>query len=324
MDGWMEWLLNGPPWVEYRTRLDLLGQFEEDADVHSARAAMLSHPLVGGLLQQLADWPEPALTSHKSAGHPIHVLSFMADLGLRQGDPEISGIISCILEHQSSAGPFYIMMKTPLHFGGSGKEEWAWNLCDAPLVVSALVRMGLSEDDRVRQAVDHLTVLVRENGWPCAVSPEMGHFRGPGRKGDPCPYANLVMLKLLADIPELNDGQAARLGAETLLQLWQNRREQHPYLFHMGTDFCKLKAPLVWYDLMHVCDVLTRFVWLRDDPRLLEMVELMRSKGDNQGRFMPESIWTAWKEWDFGQKTEPSRWLTYLAQRILHRVKMNG
>jgi len=30
-----------------------------------------------------------------------------------------------------------------------------------------------------------------------------------------------------------------------------------------------------------------------------------------------ESVWTAWKDWEFGQKKEPSRWLTLSAWRII-------
>jgi hypothetical protein len=180
--------------------------------------------------------------------------------------------------------------------------------------------MGLRDDERVSLGVEYLAGLVRQNGWPCAVSKEMGSFRGPGRKEDPCPYANLLMLKLLAETSEMHESPPARLGAQSLLNLWQDRREKHPYLFHMGTDFCKLKAPLVWYDLLHVCDVLTRFKWLQHDPRLLEMITMLRQKKDDQGRYVPESVWTAWKGWDFGQKREPSPWLTFLVRRIFMRM----
>jgi len=31
-------------------------------------------------------------------------------------------------------------------------------------------------------------------------------------------------------------------------------------------------------------------------------------------------VWTAWKEWEFGQKKAPSRWLSLMAWRILGRV----
>ena len=90
----------------------------------------------------------------------------------------------------------------------------------------------------------------------------------------------------------------------------------------MGTDFRKLKVPFVWYDLIHVLDVLSRFAWLKDDPRLLDMLGILISKADDQGRFTLESVWTAWKDWEFGQKKEPSRWLTLMAWRILGRMDM--
>ena len=34
-----DWLLAGPPWVQYRTRLDLLRQTEDEPDVIRARRA---------------------------------------------------------------------------------------------------------------------------------------------------------------------------------------------------------------------------------------------------------------------------------------------
>ncbi|MGV8026718.1 MAG: hypothetical protein AB2L18_09195 [Anaerolineaceae bacterium] len=61
----------------------------------------------------------------------------------------------------------------------------------------------------------------------------------------------------------------------------------------MGTDFCKLKAPFVWYDLLHVLDVLSQFPWLKDDPRLREMLDVLQSKENAEGQYTPESIWTA-------------------------------
>ena len=321
MQEWVEWLLEGPPWVEYRTRLDLLGQGCEDDAVISAHARMVADAQVEKIVQVLADWPGAVLNSHKSAGHPLHLLTFAADLGLTRNDPGMGEIIDRIMQHQAPTGPFQVLMNISPHFGGTGEDQWAWALCDAPLVIYALVKMGMADDRRILSAVDFLAGLVRDNGWPCAVSPEMGRFHGPGRKNDPCPYANLAMLKVMTELPAWQDSPAARVGARTLLDLWQNRIEQHPYLFYMGTDFCKLKAPLVWYDLLHVCDLLTRFTWLRGDPRLVDMVEILKEKGDETGRFIPESIWTAWKEWEFGQKREASRWMTFLAQRVIQRMQ---
>lgn len=317
----IDWLLEGEPWVEYRVRLDLLGQSESDQQVVSARQSMLVNPLVQNLLSELAGWPGTVIASHKSAGQSFHKLTFLADLGLQSTDPGVETIVQRILEHQSAEGPFQLSANIPTHFGGTGQDTWAWALCDAPLIVYALALFGLQHDSAVQAATDYLAGLVRENGWPCAVSKELGKFRGPGRKEDPCPFANLAMLKALSVMDRWHDSLECHTGAETLLSLWSESLTQHPYIFYMGTDFRKLKVPFIWYDLIHVLDVLTRFEWLREDPRLQDMLGILKSKIDDQGRFTLESVWTAWKDWEFGQKKISSRWLTLIAWRILERTR---
>jgi hypothetical protein len=103
--------------------------------------------------------------------------------------------------------------------------------------------------------------------------------------------------------------------------LWTQRKEKKYYLFAMGSGFMKLKAPLIWFDLLHVLDVLTCFPWVRQDARVHEMADILRPRADADGRFTPESIWMAWKDWDFGQKKIPSVWVTFLALRILKRMQ---
>ncbi len=320
----IEWLLLGESWIKYRTRRDLLGQPEHDPQVTQARDGMLADPQVQGLATELSGWPGTVIASHKSAGQPFHKLTFLADLGFRIGDPGLDLIIERILAHQSGEGPFQLPTNIPTQYGGTGKESWAWALCDAPLIVYALAQFGLQSDPRVVAATSHLLGLVRENGWPCVVSKELGKFRGPGRKEDPCPFATLAMLKALSVMEAWHASPECHTGAEALLYLWSESLSQHPYIFYMGDDFRKLKVPFVWYDLLHVLDVLTRFAWLKDDPRLQDMLSLVKSKVDDQGRFTNESVWTAWKAWEFGQKKEPSHWLTLMAWRILQRYSNNG
>lgn len=47
------WLLQGEPWIEYRTRLDPLGQSESDPEVRAARKAMLADPKIKSLPRAL-------------------------------------------------------------------------------------------------------------------------------------------------------------------------------------------------------------------------------------------------------------------------------
>ncbi len=316
----MDWLLSGPPWVEYRTRVDLLEQAEDAPEVRRAREAMLDHSQVKTLVKELADWPGQVLRSHKSAGHTLHKLTFLADLGFRTDDACISPIIRKIQTYRSKEGPFQVKVNINPNYGGTGEDQFVWMLCDAPLILYSLSKFGLGTSHEVRSATDYLVGLVRENGWPCAVAPELGKFRGPGRKSDPCPYANLLMLKLLAQIPEYHASQSVQIGVETLLLMWERRRELRPYLFAMGSGFTKLKAPFIWYDILHVADVLTQIPWVQGDSRLSEMIDIIKSKVRDDGRFTSESVWRDWKGWDFGQKRDPSWWITLVSHRILKRV----
>ena len=317
----IQWLLTGPPWVVYATRRDLLGQPENAPEVLHARQAMVQHVQIRKLAKELALWPGPILRTHKSAGHPLHKLVFLADLGLKASDPGIESIVQRILAHRSPEGPYQVKVNLNRRYGGKGVDQFVWMLCDAPLVLYSLVKFGYQDLPEVHEAIHYLINLIRDNGWPCAVTAELGKFRGPGRKIDPCPYATLVMLKLLNELPNV-DGikKAVTTGSETLLSLWEQRRERRPYLFAMGSGFQKLKAPLVWYDIVHVTDVLSRTTTVLKDPRFQELVTILRRKTDENDRFTPESVWRDWKEWSFGQKREPSPWLTLIIHRIFKRL----
>jgi hypothetical protein len=314
-------LLNAvDPWVVYRTYLDLMDVSENDDRVMKAKKRMLEHPLILGLVQEMQQWPGTVISSHKSAGQLYHKLTFLADLGITKEDVEISNVVHTMMNHQSVEGLFQLSTNIPVHFGGTGQDLWAWALCDAPLQLYAVKKMKLMEDVEIQRGMDYLISLARENGWPCTVSKELGKFRGPGRKDDPCPYVNLIMLKLLAQFDALKNSKEAQSGVESLLHLWETSQEQHPYMFFMGSDFRKLKAPFVWYDLLHVVEVLSYFEKAVKDPRFLEMVALIHSKANAEGLYTPESVWTVWKGCEFAQKKIPSAWLTFLIYRMDKRI----
>ena len=160
----------------------------------SQKKEMINHPKIQAILEELTNWPGPVIASHKSANQYFHKLSFIADIGIKKDNPYIQEVIKKIFEHQSEEGPFQIPMNISKHYGGTGETQWAWALCDAPTIIFSLAKIGLDKDSQIQKAVKHLANLVEDNGWPCSVSKELGKFRGPGRKSDPCPYATLVIL----------------------------------------------------------------------------------------------------------------------------------
>jgi len=316
-----DWLLtSNEPWTRYRTLVDLQGLPEDNPDVHTARTEMLSHPQVQKLVGTAVSWPGYALKNHKDAKHPLYALSTLADFGLRHDVSGVAKAVTKVKANQSEEGAFQTKIKLYKRFGGIDGEHWVWMNCDAPTLLYILLKMGVENDPQVEKAANHLVSLGEENGWHCNAAPALGNFRGPGRKADPCPIANVYTLKALAQIPKLVDSPTTRAGTEMLLRHWQHATERKLYMFGLGTDYRKLKYPFVWYDILHVTDVLSQFPFIHDDPRFHEMVATITDQADENGRYTANSMYIAWKGWSFADKKRPSPWLTFLVERIQKRI----
>lgn len=306
-------------WVRLRTEVDLLDKDPKDPQVLQLKKETLRDPMVSQLITELQGWPGNVLKSHKSAGQLYHKLAFLAEIGLDKDDEGIAFVLDQVMSHRSDEGLFTLPTDIPVHFGGTGDMMWSWALCDAPILVYVLAKMGHQDHLDVLQAKDVLLGMIEKQGWPCRVSPIM-KWRGPGKISDPCPYVNLIMLKLLAVYQDELDLPQTRKGCETLLHLWEDSLNQHPYMFYMGTDFRKLKVPFIWYDLLHVTDVLSSYPFVLQDPRFLQMVELIHSYADENGQYTPQSEWMAWKSYDSASKKNVSSWMTFLIKRIDDRI----
>jgi hypothetical protein len=304
-------------WLKYAILLNLCKENKDN--LVEIRNAALADSRIKRHLSDVANFHGSLVTNHKNPDLPIHKLLFLLDLGFGAEVPEIKAAVDEILEHRDENGVYQSMTNIPKHFGGAGEDVFSWCLCDAPLLFLALLKAGVDYREYLKPGVDYLVSLCCDNGFPCAVSPELGRFRGPGRKDDCCPYATLIMADLLSYITEYRDSQAAVLAVKALLNLWENSLSQHPYMFFMGTDFRKLKAPSIWYDIVSVAGVLSKYEFVRNDPRFIEMIEHIKAKQDENGLFTPESVYLKLKNWDFGQKKKPSPYLTYLCYRVFEQ-----
>lgn len=306
-------------WLKYPILLNLCHESKEN--LVEIRNAALADSRIKRYLTDIASFHGTLVTNHKNPDLPIHKLLFLLDLGFDTKIPEIKAAIEELLAHKDEHGIYQSMTNVPKHFGGIGEDVFSWCLCDAPLLLLALLKSGKNYHEYIKPGVDHLVSLCRDNGFPCAVSPELGRFRGPGKKDDCCPYATLIMADLLSYIPEYSNSQVAGSSVKALLNLWENSLSQHPYMFYMGRDFRKMKAPSCWYDIISVAGVLSKYEFVREDPRFLEMIKHIKDKQDKDGLITPESVYQKLKDWDFGQKKEPSPYLTYLCYQIFERLE---
>lgn len=310
-------LSNSEPWLEYAIRVTQLD--ESKGGLIALKEEALLDPKIRQSLEIISDYHSTLVTNHKNPNLPIHKLLFLLDLGFSTDIPEIDSAISQLMSHKDKHGVYQSLTNIPKHFGGSGEDEFGWCLCDAPLLLLALIKAGVDYEEHIKKGVEYLVSLEQEQGFPCSVSEELGTFRGPGRKDDCCPYATLVMLKLLSHIEEYKNSDITNKAIESLLTLWECSRDRHPYMFYMGTDFRKLKAPTIWYDVVSVTECLSVFEYARSDKRFKEMIALIKSKQNDNGFYTAESVYQKCKEWDFGQKKTVSPYLSFLCKRILTR-----
>lgn len=315
-----DYLLNeGENWLQYAVRLYLLG--EQKDNLVDLKNKVLQNEKIKIYLNDIENYHSVLVRNHKDPELPIHKLLFLLDIGLDISVPQIEKAVNQILQNKDENGIFQSLTNIPQHYGGSGKDIFGWCLCDAPSLLLALIKSGIDYNAHIRKGVDYLTSLYQSQGFPCSVSEALGKFRGPGRKDDCCPYATLIMLKLYAEISEYKDSDITKGIIDVILSLWETSRERHPYMFYMGTDFRKLKAPAMWYDLVSVADCLSRFEYARKDSRFKEMIKIIIDKQTKDELFIPESVYQKFKGWDFGQKSKPSPYLTYLCYKILRRFE---
>jgi hypothetical protein len=307
------------PWLQYAIRSNLLNESAKSLAAFKDEA--LKDNKIKAYLTDISSFHSILVRNHKNPDLPVHKLLFLLDIGFDMSIPEIDHAVSQIMNHKDKYGVYQSLTNIPEHYGGTGKDIFGWCLCDAPLLLLALLKAKVNYQEHIKQGVDYLVTLQKAQGFPCSVSDELGTFRGPGRKDDFCPYATLIMLNLLSYIDDYKDSDTAVNGIDAILSVWEKSMERHPYMFYMGTDFRKLKAPAIWYDIISVSNCLSKFEYAKTDVRFQEMIDIIKVKQDENGFFTPESIYLKCKEWDFGQKKKVSPYLSFLCMRILKRLK---
>jgi hypothetical protein len=306
------------PWITYNLYKNILNRSRKEEKLFKLKEVMLNSKLIQESLELGKNWEKSVLKRHNDATHPIHHLEILVEFGLTKDNPDVLGICQTILAHQTEEGAFQTLLLIPKRFKGTGEADWGWMACDIPILIYFLCNMGFQDDVRVRKAVDHLTGLIQDNGLRCYSS--IPKFRGPDRKGDHCPYANLLALKALArysDNKHIRDTCSNAIQAQ--LDFWKNRTQRKIYLFGIGTDFQKLKYPNIYYNIIHVLDVLSLFQEAKESSHFHEMLTIVNNKQSEDGSFVPESVWRAFKMYDFGQKKISSPTLTYKITEINNR-----
>lgn len=304
-----EFLLDHPAgYIRYQSRL-----FFEKNSVD--RSLLVEDPFIQKTVKSLEDFPHEILKAHNRPQLGMHRLAMLADLGIRAEDPGMGEVIDYLLSMINQEGIPESIIELPKAFGGSGMPERAWFICDFPLLLYSLRKMGCDSPE-VHRGLKNLMKMAEEGGFRCKT--KNPKIKGPGPRTSVCPFANLLAAKALSI--DHRDSVPAREAVEMLLRHWEEGRGKKYFLFGIGTDYRKLKFPTVWYNLLHVLDTVTSYEVFKADPRLKEMADALEEQADSRGLFTPKSIYMLYKQEEFSNKKEPSALLTLVCYRILERL----
>jgi len=293
----LDWLLAGPAWLRYAVESQLL---DEPPDVKPVLQDKSIRNIVARLKSVNAGIPaiKSGQVHYTETGKAYWDLFFLADIGLQVSDLGLADEAEEIFRFQSPDGS--------LTMPPNVRDDY---YCMSAILVASLARMGYCDDPRlVRYIQAVMRSQLSNGGWDCY---------GDSYGRDSCPMDDLNILMLLGQYDRYRESPALKGAIDLLLGHWEEKT--HLYGFGVGKRFRALAYPAVKYGILRVLDVLALFPYAVASRSFQSMLDLVHGKAVD-GRYTPEAADAAFAAFDFGQTREPSRWLTFLIERIERRA----
>jgi hypothetical protein len=319
----LPWLLEpdpANPGVRYSALIDLLDRPADDPEVVEARhTVMTSGPVPAILNVQDSDgsWVKPgAGYSPKYRGTAWQII-FLAELGADPSDERVRRGCEYLLSHSIASNAAFSASQPPVPSGSVH--------CLNGNLLYALLHLGYTGDSRVQTALDWQARAITGEG-------EISYYKsataGPGfacgvNLGQPCGWGATKALRALVAVPPYQRTPAVQravaAGAEFLLSR-DPAAADYPYTDRVSSTWFKFGFPLsYWSDVLETTAVLMELGY-GSDPRLANVLQLILSKQDTQGRWKLENSLNG-KMWaDIEVKGKPSKWVTLRALRVLKHV----
>jgi len=305
MEDVIDWLLHGDPAIRWQALEDLT---DEPADEVATERARVEHEGWGARLLSLegADglWDGgacfPAGYRGDEPGQPwtatMHTLQTLQLLGLDPGCEAARKAVARVAENGrwEHAGQHYFDGEVEPCINGRTIESGAY--------------FGIDVSDIVERIVGE---RMADGGWNCEA--ENGSVRSS--------FDTMIdVLDGLVEFEQRTGGspevtEARRSGEEYLLERGLFRRKSTGEVVDPG--YLGFAFPYYWhYDVLRALDYFRR-AGREPDPRMVEAVDVVRSKQQPDGRWLLDKTYPGRVHFDFEEVGEPSRWNTLRALRVL-------
>lgn len=335
----IDWLLErSNPSVRYFTLRDILGKPENNLEVMDARRAIPKSAAVQKILRKQNShgcWEKPDspyLPKYKSS---YWTLMILGRLGMDRTNEKVAKACEFIFQFQNDDGGFQSEST------GSASREYRYRRlrnkelpsrreyvsslifesqasCLTGNVVSALIRMGYTNDHRVNKALEWLVrVQNKDGGWLCP------YWKAHARDKHGCFMGTICPMEAFSEVPreDLTKEVSATIsrGAEFLLMHHLFKADHHNYKV-INQAFSELSFPwFAGYNILRGLDVLTKLGYAKD-PRLDEAIDIILQKQQSNGAWVLENSPMGRMQTDIERKGQPSKWVTFIALRILKRL----
>ncbi len=295
----LDWLLEGPAWLKYAVELQLL---DRQPDIKPALEDKSIPKIITRLQSKDAGIPaiKPGLVHYTATGKVYWDLFFLADIGFTLQDFGLEAEAEKIFRFQTQDGTFIIPPNV--------KDNY---FCMSAILMSSLAKMGYRDDPRLIKYIRAAMVdQLPGSGWDC-----FAYDYGPGYS---CPMDDMNVLMLLGQYQDYRNNPKLNKAIDHLLQHWETG--ENIYGFGVGSRFKSLQYPAVKYGILRVLDALSLFPYAVKQKPFQNMVDFVHAKAKD-GRYFAEATDMVYTDFDFSQMKEPSRWITFLVERIGKRVE---
>jgi hypothetical protein len=324
-DPTLDWLLDpASPGVRYLALRDLVGLPQDDPEMIAAQEAAHLHGPIATILAAMHPdgyWRRPGAGYNPKYYSAVWSLVTLAQLGARADlDERIRRACAYLLDASLTVNGQFTTNGTPSHT----IDCLQGNLC------MALTALGF-EDSRLALAYEYMARSVTGEG----IAPQeakdaplryYAYKCGPlfacGINGGlPCAWGAAKVMLAFSILPcaqrtPLIEG-AIRQGVEFLFSTDPARADYPTRNDQISRNWWKLGFPVFYItDILQIVEALVNLGY-GSDPRLANALDIVRSRQDENGRWMLEYDY-AGKTWvDFGPKKEPNPWVTLRALRVL-------
>ncbi len=300
----LNWLLDGPDWLKYAVETQILMKTSNPLPA-------IQDPEIQTIVSKLKNNDEGFKTIFEGKASYLKEVYwytfFLADIGFSAKDLTIEEEFEEILKLEDNEHKFIL-----------SKEMKPDYFCISSILLSSIAKMSSKIKTKLYPHVNTIMDSQRlDGGWHCAIRRSVGKRL---QDTDSCPMDNLNILLLLGQYDEFRNDSRLNGAIDLLLHHWERRDEKwRPYGFGVGTNFTRLRYPAFKYGILRVLDALSLYPYAVRSKSFKNMFKYVFLKSPD-GRYTPESTAKSFAGFDFGQKKEPSRWITFLIARIEKRI----